>query len=227
MDVRAFVAGVTVGAIVGVLAMLALRPDRANTQTDNAIPSADHVAASTSRPLAPVGSSSRLASSSATGSVPDVDDMVAPAPVMEGPDAAVPPDTDDAQLRSLFDAWSDSPNIGHLNKRLKSEARDEPWASDMETQLRDYLARRPAPNAIGSVSIECRKTLCRLVSVVSSTVFEAVPFTDMQAALNDLSNESLGRELVFSNTAVSVDPAESSQTMEIAFLRSADPAPPT
>ena len=222
MSARSFFAGAAVGAVVGALAMFAFRPDRAATRTaDDAILSADDAAASTGRSLAPVVASTRPAAPSAAKTAPDTNGMAAPAPGTNGPVAAVPPDTDDAKLRSLFDEWSDSPNIGQLNDRLKAEARDDSWASDMETQLRDYLARRPAPNAIGSVLIECRMTLCRLVSVVSTTVFEAVPYTDLQAALNDLPNESLGRELVFSTTAVSVDPTEPSQTMEVAFLRRA------
>jgi hypothetical protein len=224
MSARVFLAGAAVGAVVGALAMFAFVDRHASRIADDTIQSADDVEAPISRSPASSGASKPSPASGAAESATDSGGSTAPRPATTAPLPIVPPNTDDAYLRSIFDEWSEGPSIGQLNDRLKGEARDEPWASDMETQLQDYLARRPAPNAIGSVLVECRKTLCRLVSVVSSTVFEATPYTDLQAALNALPNESLGRELEFGHTAVSVDPKLPDQIMEVAMLHRAGDA---
>ena len=225
MKTRIFLAGAAVGAIVGALLVFALHPDRAAIRIgDEAMQPADDVEASIGSSPAPAGAPTRPADPGAAETVADADGAPAPGAMTTAPLAAVPPNTDGAYLRSIFDGWSESPSIGQLNDQLKAESRDEAWASDMETQLQDYLARRPAPNAIGSVLVECRMTLCRLVSVVSLTVYEAVPYTDLQAALNELRNESLGRELEFATTAVSVDPKDLNQMMEVAMLRRAGDA---
>ena len=225
MSARVFFAGAAGGAVVGALVVFALHPHRAAIRiADEAMQPADDVGVSIGSSPAPAGASARPADPGAAESVADAGGAPAPGPVTTASLGAVPPNTDDAYLRSIFDEWSESPSIGQLNDRLKAEARHEAWASDMETQLQDYLARRPAPNAIGSILVECRMTLCRVVSVVSLTVYEAVPYTDLQAALNDLRNESLGREREFATTAVSVDPKDLNQMMEVAMLRRAGDA---
>jgi hypothetical protein len=220
MSARNFLAGAAVGAVIGALATFALQPNRpAPRISEDTFRSADHVAASISRLPAPAGASGRPADPSPVESRAGAHDAPAPGPTTTAPLPIVPPNTDDAYLRSKFEGWDEVPSIGQLNDRLKAEARDEPWASDMETQMQDYLARRPGPNSIGSVLVECRKTLCRVVSVVSLTVYLAVPGTDLQAALADLPNESLGRELESSHVTVSVDPGDLNQAMEVAMLR--------
>lgn len=113
-------------------------------------------------------------------------------------------------------------SIEQLRDKMKSEARDEAWASSMERELGDYLARRPVPNALGSTSVECRATVCRILSVVDDQVFAAVPMTDLQAAMASLPDESLGREVVSTGLVIAGDSKQPGQMIEAAFLRRAN-----
>ena len=113
-------------------------------------------------------------------------------------------------------------SMEQLADKMKTEARDDAWASNMENELRDYLARRPVPDALGSTSVDCRTTVCRILSVVSDEVLAAAPMTDLQAALAALRDESLGRELVVPSFAMMVDPKQPGRLIEVAFLRRAD-----
>lgn len=113
-------------------------------------------------------------------------------------------------------------SIEQLGNKMKSEARDDAWASNMENELSDYLARRPVPNALGSTSVECRTTVCRIWSVVDDGVLAAVPMTDLQAAVSNLPDESLGREVVVTTVAMMTDSKQPGQMIEAAFLRRAN-----
>lgn len=113
-------------------------------------------------------------------------------------------------------------SIEQLDDKMKSEARDDAWAPNMENELRDFLARRPVPNALGSTSVECRSTVCRILSVVNADVLAAVPLTDLQAAVRDLPDESLGRELVVITVAMTADSKQPGQSIQLVFLRRAD-----
>jgi hypothetical protein len=191
--------------------MFVLRPDRTTIPiADNAAPAIERgVTSKTARAsTAPIDNSSMPELSSA--SVP-----VAAAQV------ATPPDPDEDVVQSFVDHWKESPTLEQLSRRMKAEARDDAWASSMETQLGDYLARQPIPNALGSYSVACKLTICRVMSVVSPEAMVAAPNTDLQFALGSLQNESLGRELIYGGVSLGSDPKQPNQIVEISFLRRA------
>ena len=111
-----------------------------------------------------------------------------------------------------------------LGDKMKSEPRDDAWAPNMENALRDFLARRPVPNALGTTTVECRSTVCRIVSVVNFQVVAAMPGTDLQAAVAHLPDESLGREVAVISVAMAADSKQPNQSIEVVFLRRADTA---
>ena len=113
-------------------------------------------------------------------------------------------------------------SLEQLHERMKSEARDEAWASSVEREVGDFLARQPAPNALGSTSVECRKSVCRVLSIVDDHVLAAAPMTDLQEAISRLPDEALGREVVSKGVMVSGNPQRPGQTIEAAYLRRAD-----
>jgi hypothetical protein len=131
-------------------------------------------------------------------------------------------DPADQVYRAYAEERSRGVSMPQLNEQMETEARDDAWAPNMENELRDYLARRPVPNALGSTSVECRTTVCRVLSVVNDDILAAVPRTDLQAAVSSLSDESLGREVVVIGVAVMNDSNQPGQGIEAAFLRRAD-----
>lgn len=162
----------------------------------------------------------KIVQSAADPGVPATSEPPAPGPADVDP--ASSSDPGDEVFRTYADAQRRGETIEQLHDRMKSEARDDAWAFAMERELGDYLARRPVPNALGSTSVECRATVCRIVSVVSDQVFAAVPMTDLQAAVGSLPDESLGRELVVTGVAMTADSKHPGEGIEVAFLRRAD-----
>ena len=122
----------------------------------------------------------------------------------------------DAEMRARGETME------QLGEKMKSEARDDAWAPNMENELRDFLARRPVPNALGTTSVQCRSTVCRIVSTVNFEVVTAMPRTDLQAAVGHLRDESLGREVVVISVAMAADSKQPGQSIEVVFLRRAD-----
>lgn len=237
MSARIFFAGATVGAIVGALAVLALQTEKASSPIVENPPTAAVPRETPARPdAAPPRTAANVVQSTADRSAPAVPRPertvdVAPAssdPGLPGPGtaanvaAASSSDPGDEVLRSYAEERARGESIDQTAEKMRTEARDDAWASNMENELRDYLARRPVPNGLGSVSVECRTTVCRVLSVVSDEIVWAVPMTDLQAAMGHLPDESLGRELVVLNIAVIADSKHPGQMIEAAFLRRAD-----
>ena len=116
------------------------------------------------------------------------------------------------------------PTPNQLATRWNAETRDESWATPLEIALGDYLARQPHPNALGSPTVECRATLCRVVTSVDATVFQAAPNADLQAAMGNMQHESLGRELVSVVEGISISPEHPGQLTLSAYLQRIEPA---
>lgn len=109
-----------------------------------------------------------------------------------------------------------------MSDKFQSEVREDAWAPNLENELRDYLARWPSPNALGSTDVECRMTVCRVVAVVSDDVVRAVPMTDLQFAVFNLAHDSLGADVTYVSMSVMGDSKHPGQSIEVAFLRRAD-----
>lgn len=219
MSARIFFAGATVGVIVGALAVVAFQ------RTDKvSLPIVENAPTATARTETTSRSNSSPAPAPATVEPSDADRSVPVAPVSgRTADVAIPPsDPGDEVFRTDAEMRSRGESIEQLRDKMKSEARDEAWASSMERELGDYLARRPVPNALGSTSVECRATVCRILSVVDDQVFAAVPMTDLQAAMASLPDESLGREVVSTGLVMAGDSKQPGQMIEAAFLRRAN-----
>lgn len=227
METRTFLAGVAVGLVVGALAAIASRPERTEHgegdsvpagnlpqgSATSRIPSADATPTRTAVPATLTPGSSHLYSPPAPAREPG---STADA-TLQDPDAEI--------LESFADRWSEAPSAAELSNRLKTESRDDAWASYMETQLRDFLARRPFPNAIGTISIRCAMTDCRLVSAVNQQIWTGVPNTDVQSAMNELPNESLGRELTFVMSSIGGHPNDDTMLVIVVFLKRAEGSP--
>lgn len=225
MSARIFFAGAAVGAVVGALAVSVLRLERSATwNPDEATQAAarDDVLASARTSPTPAVTSPGTARSSASDPPANARATAATTSVTDGHAVSAWPDPDEDILQSIVEQWEETPSIGQLRDKMKAEARDDVWASNMETKLTDYLARRPIPNALGSVSVQCRMTICRVISVANDQVHAAVPYTDLQAAIMDLLDDSLGRELAYLTTSVGVLPNNSTQVIQVSFLRRAD-----
>ncbi len=106
-----------------------------------------------------------------------------------------------------------------VETKWRAETRDESWAATVEMALDDYLARQPHPNALGLPSIECRVTLCRVVTSVDIAVFQATPNADLQVAMGGIQHESLGRELVSVVEGMSVSAERPDQITMSAYLQ--------
>ncbi|HEY7642388.1 MAG TPA: hypothetical protein VH814_21825 [Steroidobacteraceae bacterium] len=219
MSARVFFAGAAVGVIVGALAVVALQTARAPKPLAENAPTATVRKETTSRsnvapPKTPVDD------------VQSPADLSVPVPPAPGSTADVAPasssDPGDEVFRTHTEAQARGESIEQLRDKMKSEARDEAWASGMERDLGDYLARRPVPNALGSTSVECRATVCRILSVVDDQVFAAVPMSDLQAAVAGLPDDSLGGDVVSAGLVMTGDPKHPGQMIEAAFLRRAD-----
>jgi hypothetical protein len=221
MSARIFFAGAACGVIVGALAVVAFQKERASPSMAENAPTATVRKETTSRSnTSPERTPEKVVQAAADLSVPATSEPPTPGPADVDP--ASSSDPGDEVFRTYAETQRRAETIEQLRDKMKSEARDDAWASSMERELGDYLARRPVPNALGSTSVECRATLCRIVSVVSDQVFAAVPMTDLQAALGSLPDESLGREVVVTGVAVIADSKHPGQMIEAAFLRRAD-----
>ncbi|HKR37766.1 MAG TPA: hypothetical protein VJT10_23180 [Steroidobacteraceae bacterium] len=237
MSARIFFAGAVVGAIVGALAVVALQKEGASTpvaenSTTATVREETTSRSDTSPALAPVNVVQSAADPSVpaaarSGSTANVtttsSDPGLPAPGSTA-DVAPPSSSDpgDEVIRTDAEMRARGESMEQLSDKMKSEARDDAWAPNMENELRDFLARRPVPNALGTTSVECRSTVCRIVSVVNDQVNAAMPGTDLQGALASLPHESLGREVVFISLAMGADSKRPDQLIEVAFLRRAD-----
>jgi hypothetical protein len=239
MSARIFFAGAVVGAIVGALAVVALQTEKASTSVAENSPTATVRKEATSRSdTSPARAPVNVVRSASDPSVPAPHRAAStanvattssdPSPPAPGSTADVAPasssDPADEVFRADADMRARGESMEQLDNKMKSEARDDTWAPNLENELRDYLARRPVPNALGSTSVECRSTVCRISSVVSDQVFAAVPGTDLQAALSDLAHESLGREVQVISVAMTLDSKHPGEMIEAAFLRRTDPS---
>ena len=232
MSTRIFLAGAAVGAVVGALAVVAFRSEpTANPVTVNAIPateSADSTsAAGVSRSRAATDAVQPTSTSNVqtmTGPLVGTE-AIAPSPADPGstPEAISSSSSDPGdellQAYAQIKDQSRGETAEQLSDRMRAEARDEAWASYMENALRDYLARQPYPNALGSPSVECRMTLCRILTAVDDVILVAMPNTDLQAAMYALQQESLGGEVVIGSVEMMVDLKHSGRTIEAAFVR--------
>jgi hypothetical protein len=233
MSARIFFAGATVGAIVGAVAVVALQTEKASTPVAGNAPTATVRKETTSgADTAHFDTAPARARGNAAQSAADPGVLAPPRPastadvVTTSSDPALPgpssPDPGDEVVRADAKMRARGESIEQLDDKMKSEARDDAWAPNMENELRDFLARRPVPNALGSTSVECRSTVCRILSVVNADVLAAVPLTDLQAAVRDLPDESLGRELVVITVAMTADSKQPGQSIQLVFLRRAD-----
>jgi hypothetical protein len=224
MESRTFLAGAAVGLVAGVLATNAFRPERFTPDEGDDAPAGTpgearpnagvpHVNA----PPAPAGISATLPHRTGPDGSPST---TGHQPAATAYDALPDPDAD--FLEKFADRWEEAPSAAELSRRLKSESRDDSWASYMETQLRDYLARRPVPNSLGTTSVRCAATVCRLVSAVNVQIWTGIPNADLQAAMNELPNESLGRELTFVMSSFGEHPQDSTMMVIVVFLKRAE-----
>lgn len=218
MSTRIFFAGAAGGVIVGALAVVAFQAQRASPPIAENAPTATVSKETTSRSnTSPERTPEKVVQSAGDLSVPATSEPPTPSPADDDP--ASSSDPGDEVFGTYAETQARGETIEQLRDKMKSEARDDAWASSMERELGDYLARRPVPNALGSTSVECRATVCRIVSVVSDQVLAAVPMTDLQAALWSLPDESLGHEVVVTGVAMTADSKHPGQGIEAAFLR--------
>ena len=113
-----------------------------------------------------------------------------------------------------------------LGKKFMAEIRDESWAPVAENALSAYLARQPYPEALGSPDIECRATLCSIVTIVDAAVHQAAPSADLQAAMSNMQYDSLGREFVPLTVGLEVDDDLPDQIVMMAIVQSVEPGDP-
>ncbi|MGH8315022.1 MAG: hypothetical protein ACRETU_07715 [Steroidobacterales bacterium] len=231
MSARIFFGGAVTGAFVGALAVALLRPEQAARP-------GPHDTESATTPSIPTPSARPPLVAASTSSVADSVKPIQPAVGAGGTSApqagtttegtsASPLDPTEEVLQKFARDQSHGPSFEELTDKIKTETRDDAWASYMEAQLSDYLARQPVPNALGSLSIGCRMTVCRVVSLVSDEVVTAVPHRDLQFALFRIPGESLGRDLTVANAIVIVDPKHPGQTIEAFFLQRVAPSDST
>src|SRR6185312_8544689 len=160
MSARIFFAGAVVGAIVGALAVVALQKEGASTPVAENSTTATVREETTSRSDAsPAQAPVNVVQSAADPSVPAAarsgstanvattpSDPGLPAPGSTA-DVAPPSSSDpgDEVIRTDAEMRARGESMEQLGDKMKSEARDDAWAPNMENELRDFLARRPVP----------------------------------------------------------------------------------
>lgn len=82
-----------------------------------------------------------------------------------------------------------------LQARMSRELRDETWAPHAERDLQDFLARQAHAGFYESVTVECRRTLCRILATGDGAVLASIPGTrnaiaDWQEMLPNLRHDS-------------------------------------
>lgn len=231
MNAGSFLSGVAVGVVIGALAVYALRVDRSPGATaENSHSTARQSEATSSAPSAPKPAQLTPASASSRSTPPPADSLASIVPSIGASatetafSSGQRSEAADSVAKSIVEQRARGETLEQMSDKFQAEARDDNWAANMENQLGDYLARFPAPNALGSTTVICRMTVCRITSVVSNEVVSAVPMTDLQFAMFKIPHESLGREVTMAAVTVMGDPKNPTQTVEAAYLRRIDAA---
>ena len=138
MSARIFFAGAAVGAIAGALAVVAFQTQRAPAQvTEDAITAAVRNETALRSDSPPARAPVNVVQSATDRSVPTV-----PEPGRIA-DVAPPSSSDpgDEVIRTDAEMRARGESMEQLGDNMKSEARDDAWAPNMENELRDFLAR--------------------------------------------------------------------------------------
>jgi hypothetical protein len=207
LDARSFVFGAVVGATVAAITSLVFRANF--TTTDGGQP--ETVVNRESPRLPDDPSSPREPRNTAQ-------------PVAADSGAATSPETAEALSPRDLSALSGDRTGEDWGKQFMAETRDESWASVAENALSDYLARQPYPDALGSPDIECRETLCSIITIVDAAVHQAAPSADLQGAMSNLQYDSLGREFVPLSVALQTNEQLPDQIIMMAIVRRVKPA---
>ncbi len=220
MGTQHFIAGMVVGTLMSSAAFMAFRSKspQFNVATTRSIAAPKD----TIRPT--VSLPARTSEKSAQPAAAQTD-TTAPQTLIPAGSTSLPiasdPDVTRWKKINLLSRHIESP--GEMEQMLETETPDSSWSAQTETQLQDYLARQINLRALGSTSVECRATICRVMSVVDNHVFESAPNSDLQTAIGRMRQESLWREFLEADMVMTVagDPENPGRVYEVAYFRRA------
>lgn len=145
--------------------------------------------------------------------------------------------TGDTFLRSLFavalpensSTTGATPPEGspdQFNQLMNSESRDEYWAANAETRLEDYLARQPNADKLQPPDVECRATVCRILTAADTATLQLTPNADLSHAMSGFRFESESKEFDASAELMVINPKFPDKVGFALFLHRAQPADP-
>jgi hypothetical protein len=110
-----------------------------------------------------------------------------------------------------------------LEARMRTEPRDEVWASYTERELQDYLARQSFENIYDPADVECRTSLCRIMVVTDRQAYQSAitttPSADWQVAIANLQHESIWGNFSETSDMMAINYKYPSHLEFVTFLR--------
>ena len=91
----------------------------------------------------------------------------------------------------------------------------------MEAALSDYIARQPQANKLHPPSVDCRATVCRILTTVDVAVLNASRGATLDQTMGSLELESLGKELESASSMVTTSAEYPDKIGYVYFLRRA------
>lgn len=111
-----------------------------------------------------------------------------------------------------------------LQALMDSEPRDEAWAAQVEWQLENYLALQPHQAAFGNPTVQCRTSVCRVISTTTKRSMSRTPEADWHELMNGLQYETVSNEFAQSQEMIVFNHARPEEVGYVTYFTRAQPA---
>lgn len=113
-----------------------------------------------------------------------------------------------------------------LQARMQAEARDEEWASQVEWQVQNYLALQPHNETFGSPRVQCRRTVCRVISTTSKRAVARADDADWHGLMAGLQYESVSNEFARSAETIVYNHSQPDRVGYVTYFERKPPSSP-